>query len=113
MRHTGTWQHEICRRAYANSFIFFPPGFFCALHSQVRKDCERAAATMRAINYGRDRHTAPNPRHSHRDLGQGLNRIRDATIRSENRFAQPQTKVRRNEIAERAMRNCLIIFIYI
>lgn len=32
----------------------------------MRTDRERAAATMRTINYGRDRHTAPNPRHSRR-----------------------------------------------
>lgn len=32
----------------------------------MRMDRKRVAATMRTINYGRDRHTAPNPRHSRR-----------------------------------------------
>lgn len=32
----------------------------------MRTNLECAAATMRTINYGRDRHTAPNPRHSRR-----------------------------------------------
>lgn len=58
--------HKVCwnRRhaAYANR----SRNTFFARCAQMRTDRERAAATMRTINYGRDRHTAPNPRHSRR-----------------------------------------------